>query len=89
MTCEVRQLCLRTGRGQFSVVWQPQYIDAFRGVGLQFDPIVGLSDYGDIAANIRGSDLIAYMPKLLADCLNARLVRVDTPIDILLETDLF
>lgn len=74
---------------QFSGGWQPLYLDAFKSQGLTLDPMVELSDYGDIAAYLRGSDLIACMPRRLANKLEPTLLRVETPIPVPLEIDLF
>lgn len=74
---------------QFSGGWQPLYIDALKGHGIHLNPVVELSDYGDIAAYLKNSDLIACMPKRLSDCLDPSLRRVQSPISIPLEIDLF
>ncbi len=74
---------------QFSGEWQPLYIDALKGHGILLNTMVELSDYGDIAAYLKGSDLIACMPKRLANSLDTELARIGSPISVLLEIDLF
>jgi DNA-binding transcriptional LysR family regulator len=74
---------------QFSGDWQPLYIDALKAQGVHLNPMVELSDYGDIAAYLTGSDLIACLPKFLARSLDPKLVRREAPISVPLEIDLF
>ena len=74
---------------QFVGDWQPLYINALKAHGVHLNPTVELSDYGDIAAYLLGSDLIACMPRFLARSLDPRLIRVDAPISVPLEIDLF
>lgn len=74
---------------QFAGGWQPLYLDALKAHGIHLNPMVEMSDYGDIAAYITGSDLIACMPKFLARSLDPDLIRVDAPISVPLEIDLF
>ncbi|WP_281927302.1 LysR family transcriptional regulator [Roseibium album] len=74
---------------QFSGGWQPLYIDALKSHGLSLSPMVELSDYGDIAAYLKGSDLIACMPRRLASTLEPALLCVEVPIPVPLEIDLF
>lgn len=74
---------------QFSGDWQPLYIDALKTHGVRLEPMVELSEYGDIASYLKESDLIACMPRQLANRLDPDLRRVEAPISVPLEIDLF
>ncbi|MEM7302723.1 MAG: LysR family transcriptional regulator [Pseudomonadota bacterium] len=74
---------------QFEGGWQPAYVEAIQSQGVHINSMVELSDYGDLSAYLRGSDLIACVPGKVAASLDPNLVKVNTPIAIPLEIDLF
>ena len=74
---------------KFSGDWQPLYINALKSHGVLVNPAIEMSDYGDVSAYLKGSDLIACLPKRLADRMDIGLARVETPISIPLEIDIF
>lgn len=74
---------------QYDGGWQPLYISVFRTNGIVLKPMVEISDYGDLASYLAGTDLVACLPRALAQRMDPRLVRVDPPIAVPLSIDMF
>jgi DNA-binding transcriptional LysR family regulator len=74
---------------QFEGEWQPLYLNALKAHGVTLDPMVELSDYGDTVSYLKGSDLITCLPKCLANTLDPDLVRLETPVPVPLQIDLY
>ncbi len=67
--------------------WQP--LNRLEEIGVELAPKVELSEYGDIRGYVRGTDLIAIVPNMIADRLESGLHKVELPFEIPLEIDIF
>ncbi|PHS19361.1 MAG: LysR family transcriptional regulator [Blastopirellula sp.] len=74
---------------RFSGGWRPLYLSKFEANGINIAPTIELSEYGDIGGYIRGTDLVAIIPSLIADQLGDWVVRKKLPLDVPIEIDIF
>ena len=69
--------------------WRPFYLDALEARGTVLRPMVELSEYGDLEGYIAGTDLIATVPKRIADRFSPRITRRTLPFEVPLGLDLY
>lgn len=74
---------------QFAGGWRPGYFGAFESLGIELQTAVELSEYGDLGAYLKGTDLIACTPRRLAERTMPGLTIRDLPIRIPLNVDMF
>ena len=69
--------------------WLPPYLHSLKSLGVVVTPKLELSEYGDIGGYVRGSNLIAFIPKLIAKGLDNELVKKELPFNVPLKIDIF
>lgn len=74
---------------RFSGSWRPVYLPTLEAMGVTIRPTIELSEYGDIGGYVRGTDLIAVVPRRMADLIDQDLARRDLPFSVPLTIDLF
>ncbi len=74
---------------RFAGNWQPRYLDSLRMHGVHLNPVVELSDYGNLEACLLGSDLVACIPAQIAATLTPTLFKVESPVFVSFDISLF
>ena len=74
---------------RFAGNWQPLYLDILRTHGVHLNPMVELSDYGNVEACLMGSDLVACLPGQIAATLDKSLLKIASPVSVSFEISLF
>ena len=69
--------------------WRPPYLKRLETAGIEIAPKLELSEYGDIGGYVRGTDLIAFAPNMIAERLGGGLVKKKLPFEVPLKIDLF
>lgn len=74
---------------RFAGNWQPRYLDILRTHGVHLNPVVELSDYGNLESCLLGSDLAACIPAQIAATLTPTLFKVESPVFVPFDISLF
>lgn len=69
--------------------WRPPYLSRLETAGVEVTPNLELSEYGDIGGYVLETDLIAFVPNMIVNRLDARLIKRELPFEAPLMIDLF